>query len=333
MKRRKVFFSYGKTKTYPSEMSADGKVKWQKYSRTHSSHVQIIPNMYDYARTVYTLGSGIFEWQGWAVSDFIANDDVELSVRCLNAHTFHIDDVRMRSFTGDVYWREQYATSVRVSRGIHTIYVPLRATMKHAFNCQISQRAQAASLLLNNPHFTPQIWSGRLVSGFLALPVTNLLTSKWIRVVDVSSSDDRFDVRVLDKNIKIAPGQTLAVRVELMTDEFFGESCSEVPVELLLTSSEGSQALSMALQCRKMAQSFLFTFIDHDASVQVAAAIKPRRTCSEHLCAVLLTLHGTGVDKQTQADSHKHMVDGQFVFGADRAWVLAPTRLDCASSR
>ncbi len=42
--------------------------------------------------------------------------------------------------------------------------------------------------------------------------------------------------------------------------------------------------------------------------------------------SVLLTLHGTTVPPQNQADSYKHMVDGKFIFGLEKAWTLAPTR-------
>ena len=128
-----LFLRYNKKEAYPSELAADGNVRWKKYSSSKSSHVQVVPNMYDYARTVYTLGSGVFEWQGWAVSEFVANDDVDVTVQCLSAHTFYIDDVHVRPLTGDVYWRSQFVTSLRVTRGFHTIYVPLRAKTKHNF--------------------------------------------------------------------------------------------------------------------------------------------------------------------------------------------------------
>ena len=284
--------------------------------------------MYDYARTVYTLGSGVFEWQGWAVSEFVGNDDVDVTVQCLSAHTFYIDDVHLRPLTGDVYWRSQFVTSLRVTRGFHTIYVPLRAKTKHNFQCSITQRTPSKSFIVHTPHFLPQIWNQRLISGYVALPVTNLLVSKWLRVskVSVLESSPGLSAKLLDKRVMIAPGQTLSVRVELKADQLFSDNCEEVPIELELTTNEGNDVIQLSLRCRKMSQSFLFTFVDHDASLQVAAAIKPRSTCAKHLCPVLLTLHGTGVDKQTQADSYKHMVNGEFVFGAEHAWVLAPTR-------
>ncbi len=55
---------------------------------------------------------------------------------------------------------------------------------------------------------------------------------------------------------------------------------------------------------------------------------EPISHCQEAECerSVLLTMHGTTVPPQNQADSYKHMVDGKFVFGLEHAWTLAPTR-------
>ena len=111
---------------------------------------------------------------------------------------------------------KQYVTSLRVTRGFHTIYVPLRAKTKHNFQCSISQRTPSKSFILHAPHFLPQIWNRRLISGYVALPVTNLLVSKWLRVskVSVLDSSHGLSAKLLDKRVTIAPGQTLSVRVE-----------------------------------------------------------------------------------------------------------------------
>ena len=64
-------------------------------------------------------------------------------------------------------------------------------------------------------------------------------------------------------------------------------------------------------------ESFLFSFEDHDGSISIAAAVPPTRSrnvsstkecahdnSSSRLCPVVLSLHGTGVDVQMQADSY-----------------------------
>ena len=94
------------------------------------------------------------------------------------------------------------------------------------------------------------------------------------------------------------------------------------------------------LQCRGAHESFMFTFLDHDGTVSRAAAIAPLRgpmtlppATQSSPMPVLLSLHGTGVEARTQADSYKrkpaaHAHDDAvpYTFGVRNAWVLAPTR-------
>ena len=93
--------------------------------------------------------------------------------------------------------------------------------------------------------------------------------------------------------------------------------------------------LSFSVRCRTRDESFSFTFLDHDGSVNAAAAIQP--ILHEHdpplsTLPVVLTLHGTGVAPTAMADSYKHVPlshkeqKDHFVFGLEGFWVLAPDR-------
>ncbi|KAH9505352.1 hypothetical protein Btru_058446 [Bulinus truncatus] len=57
-----------------------------------------------------------------------------------------------------------------------------------------------------------------------------------------------------------------------------------------------------------------------------AAAVEPIGICSDKVCPVFLTLHGTTVPPQNQADSYKKMVKGDYEFGVSKMWLLAPIR-------
>ena len=85
----------------------------------------------------------------------------------------------------------------------------------------------------------------------------------------------------------------------------------------------------LELRCRRRRQSFQFTFVDYDGSLQLAAAIAPQRPAGGGRSAgVLVSLSGTSISAQNQADSHKHMPRGasDYVFGYERLWLLAPNR-------
>lgn len=83
----------------------------------------------------------------------------------------------------------------------------------------------------------------------------------------------------------LAPGCTLPVRLRLSlaaaADDKDKEKCLSVTVRVTGVGVSSGDAVSsppvkLALRCRKAAQPFLFTFIDHDGTVAHAATIKPR---------------------------------------------------------
>ena len=74
--------------------------------------------------------------------------------------------------------------------------------------------------------------------------------------------------------------------------------------------SVASQWVTTHLRCRAAHETFIFTFLDHDGSVQHAAATaplspEPRAAPDTMSAPVFLTLHGTGVSAQSQADAYK----------------------------
>ena len=127
----------------------------------------------------------------------------------------------------------------------------------------------------------------------------------------------------------IAPGQVLIVPVRLFTtpkSEGVGDGgvggawADDAPgdgacfnVGLRVVDSKGvAQSLQIGLRCRKMTQSFVITYIDHDSSVASAAAVRPWEKCPEPAgCPVLLSLSGVGVNEMNQADSHKYIPKGE----------------------
>lgn len=116
-----------------------------------------------------------------------------------------------------------------------------------------------------------------------------------------SSSDLKLSTKLTsqDKAFPIAPGQVRPIKIvleykngkEQLTDDGV---CSDVKLVLKISTNKGpDRNIVLNLRCRKKSESFLFTFLDHDASVQHGAAIGPLASCSSGVCPVLLTLHGT----------------------------------------
>lgn len=315
-----------------SELAPSGYISWTALPpKSSKGYVNIAPNL-AWGDLVNSLGStGITEWQGWAVTEIAVNvDNVNVVARCVGVHTVYVDGFPV---TGDVYHRDHFRFGIRLNTGIHTVCVRARSKGVLAFSC--SFEVPEVSFEVHAPHFLPDFVAGHLFSGFIALPIANLHRNRWLRNIRVSLEESSeplsFRVRSEASEFAIAPGQIRPVRFELQTisDDFVLPSCSQLELSVKISTSEGSKSRVIVLRCRTFSQSFLFTFLDHDGSVQHAAAIAPSETCEGEfeVCPVVLTLHGTSVPPLNQADSYKRMINNEFVFGFSSAWVLAPTRL------
>ena len=315
--------------SYPSELVPHGKVKWTKVKQaTEGQAVRVAPNV-NWNDLVSSLGSmGITEWQGWAVGEVAINqDDLTVMVQCLGVATVHIDGVPI---TGDVYHRDMFQFSVLLTRGVHEVTVKLRAKVQATFQCSFKAPPKEGFQVLA-PSFQPDLYNGYLFSQYLSVPVANHRSDKWLKVTKVSlldqSSGESLQAEVVNSRFHVAPGQTLPVIVKLSCpNPQVSEYCEDIDVRLVVKTSEGQGSLPLTLRCRKKRESFLFTFVDHDGSVQHAAAIEPIGSCEGGVCPTLLTLHGTTVPPQNQADSYKRMVGEKFQFGVQGMWLLAPTR-------
>ena len=158
------------------------------------------------------------------------------------------------------------------------------------------------------PSFLPDLVSGKLFSSFLSIPISNFHSSEWLKILKVSVIKQSWGMPLvlklssLDQRIPIAPGQVRPVKVELgyrnendKKDSLHQDVvCSDLNLVLRITTNRGQDhKLPLTLRCREQRESFLFTFLDHDGSVQHGAAITPLATCTSGSCPVLLTLHGT----------------------------------------
>ena len=314
-----------------SELVPGRYVSWTTLlPKASKGYITIAPNL-PWGDLVNSLGStGVTEWQGWAATEISVHvDGVNIAARCLGVHTIYVDGFPV---TGDVYRRDHFRFGVRLHAGIHTVCIRVRAKGSLSFSC--SFEVSEVAFEVHDPHFLPDFVAGHLFSGFLALPIANLHQSRWLRNIRVSleesSESAPFRLKSEASEFAIAPGQIRLINVQLQTfaDDFVLSSCDQLPLSIKVSTSEGSRSLQILLRCRSMSQSFLFTFLDHDGSVQHAAAVAPLDPCEgpSSTCPVVLTLHGTTVPPQNQADSYKRMINNKFVFGFSSAWVLAPTR-------
>lgn len=197
-------------------------------------------------------------------------------------------------------------SSVQLSRGIHTLQLHVRFKGPFSFTCSINLIEGKQTWQVLSPSFLPDLVNGKLFSRFISILITNLHGSHWLKVTKVSTvkeslSSSQFTLKMLaeDKTFMIAPGQVRPIKLVLeykngMEQQNDGSVCSDVKMVLKIGTNKGQdQMLTVNLRCRKLSESFLFTFVDHDGSIQHGAAIAPWKGCASGSCPVLLTLHGT----------------------------------------
>ena len=146
-----------------------------------------------------------------------------------------------------------------------------------------------------------------MFSNLISIPFTNHNPTKWLKITTLSlvSQTEGPDISVhLDRQqtLIIAPGQTHSVIATFGFKDNNNtlDSCPAKDIRgvLQLKSREGfKDEMPFTIRCRRRSQSFLFTFIDHDKSLQRAAVIFPiviEKEDSVKSYPVMLTLHSTG---------------------------------------
>ena len=273
-----------------SELLPGGEVHWSQVKQSSPEMaVPVQPNV-NWNELVSVLGSmGITEWQGWLVGEFAVNEkDLVVLVQCHGVHTVFIDD---KPLTGDVYHRAKYWFSVQLDQGLHTVYLRLRTKVNGQVLCRFKSPKSNFEVL--SPDFLPDLLDGRLIGKYITLPIANYLPSNFLKVSKVVGTDfkskdsevvSRLDVQLFDESVSIAPGQVYPVIIKLTTKDNnrrIIDGCSrpespfDIELTLKFTTSAGIATLPLKLRCRTARQSFLFTFLDHDGSIQHAAAVQP----------------------------------------------------------
>ncbi|XP_071079851.1 uncharacterized protein [Haliotis cracherodii] len=311
-----------------SELVPEGEVNWMSYHQKSKDQMLKVTPKVNWNDLVSSLGSmGITEWQGWIVGDFAVNvDHLNFIVQCMGVSSVYVDGML---YVGDLYHRSKFSFGVGLSRGIHSVHIRLRAKVSATFNCVLTTMSKNFEVLA--PTFLPDLYDGNIFGRYISIPVANYHPTRWVKnfrlMVTDQSEGEMLEMKPLKNELAVAPGQIRPFHVKIINKSpKILSACRDIEVEIAISTSEGEENFPLNIRCRKAGESFLFTFLDHDGSIQHGAAVQPIRSCSGQLCPIVLSLHGTTVPPQNQADSYKKMVDKEFEFGVEHAWLVAPTR-------
>eukprot|EP00759_Apiculatamorpha_spiralis_P019380 PhF_6_TR25452/c0_g1_i13/m.35213 len=188
-------------------------------------------------------------------------------------------------------------------------------------------------------------------SGLRVIPLADVETPKSMKngEEDDDAEYDRFTANrqsamgtfpILGE--RISPQQMTFIRVALQVADRkqVHSLCvknGKIPIKLIVNSTASyTKSISVELRCRNVVkETFVMTFVDFDGSISHAAVRLPREMNlddlteggGKRLFPVVLTLHGTGVSANNQADAYKVGGAGNsYIFGVEGCFVIAPDR-------
>ncbi|PAA77347.1 hypothetical protein BOX15_Mlig010965g3, partial [Macrostomum lignano] len=366
--RRKLFTEF----FYSSTM------EWTPVDTIDSNGVIRLAPEVPWGELVNSLGStAALEFQGWLIGGVYTtkeiNDaddhktDLQWSLVCDGPAAVTVDDVV--DLSADRYMRGRAVSSVAGRlltnrRGVHLLAARVRGKQAAAVSCRfVSAAATGSKFRAWPPDFLPDLL---LLEGQDAAFLTGASAPIFVPVVSLRTggalscrldcSGDKIDCRMgPTKPIPskdLAPGQLGFIAGDLQLTgggtggkdrraacKASGDSL-RLKLRLSCKDSGPAQEMQVTLRCRRPDQSVLFTFVDHDGSVQRAAAIAPiewqggtgRSQKSQAVrLPIVVSLHGTSIKPEDQADSHKFIEAGRdasagYRFGISGAWLLAPSR-------
>ena len=200
-----------------------------------------------------------------------------------------------------------FRNPVKLDAGIHTLFVPVRLKGPGIVKCFVKTLKSEKILLHLDKVLQPDLVDGNLFSSHISVPMSNSDTDTSYRLESITIDSHTLpgfkDVKLdpIHENFYLRPGQisTLILKITNKHSQIPQTKCQTDRVTLsarLTFTGSVSKDVQIQFRCRSSKQSFLFTFIDHDGSIQLASAIKPLKPCETEKCPVLLTLHGTGKD-------------------------------------
>ena len=312
-------------------------------------------------------GHELLEWQALALGAFKLTEDSTALISCKGLTAFRVVG-KHHAFVGDLYHAGLPGQPIMLKAGTYKIATRLRAKVQANFHCfvEVAQGSQQDPRPLDifGGHFSTapdvvvsdkgnEAW---LPSDLIAVPVSSRVVvedgaskdSDWIRNLRpliLSTTPKGASVILASeqpKSLPLAPGQMMRVpvRIALEGNGGCGKSVNERLIDVAIEGdiygrTVRSGSFRVVMKCRKLGQSFTFTFKDDDGSIQHAAAIMPQsasssgdRSCDGNGCPVLVTLSGTSITASDSADSYKVKFSGDkdYRFGVVGAWLLAPTR-------
>jgi pimeloyl-ACP methyl ester carboxylesterase len=228
-----------------------------------------------------------------------------------------IDTFRLNNkpWPGDIYGSGYAKIPVVLQDGRNKILVKL--TRGEQFTFKIIP-AEAAVMVLTGDATVPDAVVGKHLKQWAGVSVVNTAT-KTLKNIKLSLGDGQV---FLKQEVNIAEMVPLSIRkvpILIESKAAISEQGADntISVPVLVSIDQSSHADQIKLRIRNQTESYKTTFLSGiDGSVQYFAVLPPKNYDPKRRYALILSLHGAGVEASGQADAYR---------AKDWAFVVCPT--------
>jgi predicted esterase len=281
---------------------------------------------WNFAQKIY--GWSAFQYQAWLKGVIVNHGPISQTVTLFPNNIIEIWVGDVHVFGGDFFGFSRAPVVVDLHPGSTVVSVRLVREVRsmggiHPPTVQATLRAQAVTSTLDVPAdgmLLPDVVDGRLCSGYGSVTVSNQ-ADVWLTVRQLTAVSNKQIVGVMYQEITLAPGQSRPLKmifdVAQKLDKFlsFDMKYSQ--------HGSGVHELRFTVWVQHTNASSLqkITFLHPSGAVSYATLTPPSVSpASGHEAAVLLNLHGAGVE--AGGSLARHMFDGAPDLPA---WILTPT--------
>jgi len=297
---------------HTSMMAPSGLVKWMKVKADEQGTVKIVYNNINLEQLQEIYGAPGTMSVSYAYAEFENRGARRALVIAERIDTFRLNN---KPWPGDIYGAGYAKIPLLLRDGRNKILVKL--TRGEQFTFKIIP-AEAEVMVLTGDATVPDAVVGKPLKQWAGVSVINT-TAKTLKNIKLSLGDGQV---FLKKDVSIPEMAPLCIRKVPIPIESRAaiieqgeEKTISVPVMVIIDQS--SHADQVKLRIRNQAQSFKTTFLSRiDGSVQYFAVVAPRNYDPNKTYALILSLHGAGVEASGQADAYRPK---------DWAFVVCPT--------
>lgn len=297
---------------HTSIMAASGLVKWIKVKGDEQGTVKIIYNNIDQKQLQDIYGNAGTMSVSYAYAEFESKGARRALVIAERIDTFKLNN---KPWPGDIYGSGYAKIPVVLQNGRNKILVKL--TRGEQFTFKIIP-AEAAVMVLTGDATVPDAVVGKPLKQWAGVSVVNT-TNKNLKNIRLSLGDGQVFLRQEVNIAEMAPLSIRKVPIPIESKAAISEQSADntISIPVMVSIDESSHSDQIKLRIRNQTQSYKTTFLSRiDGSVQYFAVLPPKNYDPNKTYALILSLHGAGVEASGQADAYR---------AKDWAFVVCPT--------